>query len=334
MARLPPLTSSLGSRSMSSSAARPETRPAHPRALRGDRRCAGTRRQPLDSRQARLPVSGPGIVPGGPRQVPRDPAAGPRARRAVLCRRAGGARPASGLCPFSHRAALPGWSTPSPRSAVPSRCWPTSGAIPTASLSATSGCSISTTAPCASVTATTPGAICCTWSHLASCVSAMSGSWPTAAAPGAPGPLPGAARPPEPPPGEPEPVQAAMLRLTGIGIQRCPYCAEGHLQRIVLVVPLRAAPPYSESDRTPTALMTTITRRSPRPLPRKPATVPFGLPQPLTRPCHLCHSALQGTSHQTETGEAVHAPHSHPTRHTPSGPNAGPPAYNPHRPVA
>ena len=151
---------------------------------------------------------------------------------------------------------------------------------------------------------------------------------------GAPGPLPGAARPPEPPPGEPEPVQAAMLRLTGIGIQRCPYCAEGHLQRIVLVVPLRAAPPYSESDRTPTALMTTITRRSPRPLPRKPATVPFGLPQPLTRPCHLCHSALQGTSHQTETGEAVHAPHSHPTRHTPSGPNAGPPAYNPHRPVA
>jgi hypothetical protein len=46
-----------------------------------------------------------------------------------------------------------------------------------------------------------------------------------------------------------------------------------------------------------------------RPLPREPATVRFGLPAPLTRTWHLCHSALRGTSHPTETGGAVHAPH-------------------------
>ena len=93
--------------------------------------------------------------------------------------------------------------------------------------------------------------------------------------------------------------------------------------------------PHPESDRTPTALMTTLTRPSlPRPLPCKPATVPFGLPQPLTRTRHLCHSAWRGTSHPTETARAVHAPHNHPTSHTPSGPNAGLPPYNPHRPAA
>ena len=64
--------------------------------------------QPLDSRQARLSVSGPGIVPGVPGQVPGSVAGGPRARRAALHRRAGGARRAPGLCPFSYRAALPG----------------------------------------------------------------------------------------------------------------------------------------------------------------------------------------------------------------------------------
>ncbi len=56
---------------------------------------------------------------------------------------------------------------------------------------------------------------------------------------------------PAPAPREPESVGAAMLRLTGIDIQRCPYCGEGHLQRIVLVVPLRAAPPTPKATGPP-----------------------------------------------------------------------------------
>jgi hypothetical protein len=52
-------------------------------------------------------------------------------------------------------------------------------------------------------------------------------------------------------PREPESVEAAMLRLTGIDIQRCPDCQEGRLQRVVLAVPLRAAPPTPKATGPP-----------------------------------------------------------------------------------
>jgi hypothetical protein len=57
---------------------------------------------------------------------------------------------------------------------------------------------------------------------------------------------------PAPEPREPESVEAAMLRLTGVDIQRCPYCREGRLTRVVLVVPpLRAAPPTPKATGPP-----------------------------------------------------------------------------------
>ncbi len=56
---------------------------------------------------------------------------------------------------------------------------------------------------------------------------------------------------PAPQPREPESAQETMLRLTGIDIQRCPYCAEGRLTRVVLGAPLRATPPTPKATGPP-----------------------------------------------------------------------------------
>jgi hypothetical protein len=56
---------------------------------------------------------------------------------------------------------------------------------------------------------------------------------------------------PQPEPQEPESVQAAMLRLTGLDIQRCPYCGEGRLRRVVLVAPIRATAPTPRATGPP-----------------------------------------------------------------------------------
>jgi hypothetical protein len=56
---------------------------------------------------------------------------------------------------------------------------------------------------------------------------------------------------PEPEPREPESVEAAMLRLTGIDIQRCPYCREGRLQRILLVATPGASAPTPRATGPP-----------------------------------------------------------------------------------
>jgi putative transposase/transposase-like zinc-binding protein len=55
---------------------------------------------------------------------------------------------------------------------------------------------------------------------------------------------------PAPEPQELEAVEAAMLRLTGLDIQRCPYCREGRLQRVVLVAPW-AVPPTPKATGPP-----------------------------------------------------------------------------------
>jgi hypothetical protein len=56
---------------------------------------------------------------------------------------------------------------------------------------------------------------------------------------------------PQPEPQEPESVEAAMLRLTGLDIQRCPYCGEGRLRRVVLVAPIRATAPTPRATGPP-----------------------------------------------------------------------------------
>jgi hypothetical protein len=56
---------------------------------------------------------------------------------------------------------------------------------------------------------------------------------------------------PQPEPQEPESVEAAMLRLTGIDIQRCPYCAEGRLRRVVLVAPIAPTAPTPRATGPP-----------------------------------------------------------------------------------
>jgi hypothetical protein len=58
---------------------------------------------------------------------------------------------------------------------------------------------------------------------------------------------------PEPEPREPESVEATMLRLTGIDIQRCPVCREGRLTRVGFVAQLRASVPIPKATGPPSA---------------------------------------------------------------------------------
>jgi hypothetical protein len=56
---------------------------------------------------------------------------------------------------------------------------------------------------------------------------------------------------PDPEPAEPESVEAMMLRLTGIDIQRCPACAQGRLRMIAVLAPTPTAPPYPKATGPP-----------------------------------------------------------------------------------
>ena len=56
---------------------------------------------------------------------------------------------------------------------------------------------------------------------------------------------------PDPEPSEPESVEAMMLRLTGIDIQRCPACRHGRLRVIAVLAPTRTPPPTPKATGPP-----------------------------------------------------------------------------------
>jgi hypothetical protein len=56
---------------------------------------------------------------------------------------------------------------------------------------------------------------------------------------------------PDPESSEPESVEAMMLRLTGIDIQRCPACAHGRLRVIAVLVPTPTYPPHPKATGPP-----------------------------------------------------------------------------------
>jgi hypothetical protein len=56
---------------------------------------------------------------------------------------------------------------------------------------------------------------------------------------------------PEPPPNEPESVEAMMLRLTGLDISRCPYCQQGQRRVITILAPTPALKPLPKATRPP-----------------------------------------------------------------------------------
>ena len=56
---------------------------------------------------------------------------------------------------------------------------------------------------------------------------------------------------PGPEPSEPESVEAMMLRLTGIDIQRCPACTQGRLRVIAVLVPMPTYPPHPKATGPP-----------------------------------------------------------------------------------
>jgi len=56
---------------------------------------------------------------------------------------------------------------------------------------------------------------------------------------------------PHPEPSEPESVEAMMLRLTGIDIQRCPACAQGRLRVIAVLAPTPTDPPHPKATGPP-----------------------------------------------------------------------------------
>jgi hypothetical protein len=56
---------------------------------------------------------------------------------------------------------------------------------------------------------------------------------------------------PDPGPAKPESVEAMMLRLTGIDIQRCPACAQGRLRVIAVLAPTPTGPPHPKATGPP-----------------------------------------------------------------------------------
>ena len=56
---------------------------------------------------------------------------------------------------------------------------------------------------------------------------------------------------PEPEPAEPTSVEAMMLQLTGIDIQRCPTCGQGRLRIIAILAPIRTSPPMPKATGPP-----------------------------------------------------------------------------------
>jgi len=56
---------------------------------------------------------------------------------------------------------------------------------------------------------------------------------------------------PAPEPIEPEPVEAIMLRLTGIDIQRCPACQKGRLRVITTLSPTPSVAPTPKATGPP-----------------------------------------------------------------------------------
>ena len=56
---------------------------------------------------------------------------------------------------------------------------------------------------------------------------------------------------PAPEPREPESVEAMMLRLTGIDIQRCPACQQGCMRVFISFAPVPKSPPVPKATGPP-----------------------------------------------------------------------------------